>query len=144
MSKQTGVSIPTIKKYLDLLKLAPEIQQTLTTSDGPSGIGALSRLAKTFTDTDDQRTAFAEISGFKQNIQELILKKSEGNLSTISELKSQALDGVFALKSCSDGLCFCMSDELKDMITKKKIEMEQSDGEEYKIELSSLTNKSEK
>ena len=143
VSKQTGVSAITVKKYLDLLKLAPEIQLTLTTNDGPSGIGALSRLAKTFTNPDEQKKVFAEISGFKQNIQEQILRKSEGDISTIPDLRTQALEGAFTVKSCSEGLCFFMSDELKDMM-KKKIEMEQSDGEEYKIELSSLTKKLEK
>ena len=41
IASETGVSIPTIKKYRALLNLSPIIQEQLTTNEGPAGIGAL-------------------------------------------------------------------------------------------------------
>ena len=52
VTKETGVSIITIRKYLLLLDLAPSIQESLTTNEGPAGIGTLSKLAETFKSPD--------------------------------------------------------------------------------------------
>ncbi len=66
MAKETGVSVPTIKKYLALLDLAPSIQEKITTAEGAAGVGTLSLLAKTFK-PEEQEEAFERISGFKQS-----------------------------------------------------------------------------
>jgi len=117
VAKETGVSVATIKKYLSLLELSSSLQEKLTTSDGPTGIGALSKLAETFS-PDEQEKAYKEIGGFKQSIQLEILKRSEGDLRQLTELRSEAMEGAFDTKLCTEGLCFSMSDDLKEQIKK--------------------------
>ena len=80
VTKETGVSITTIRKYLSLLDLAPSIQESLTTNEGPAGIGTLSKLAETFKSPDEQEKVLQAISSFKQDIQLKIIKQSDGNI----------------------------------------------------------------
>ncbi|EQD50265.1 parB-like partition protein, partial [mine drainage metagenome] len=40
VAKETGISIPTVKKYLALMTLPPEIQERLSTAEGPAKIDA--------------------------------------------------------------------------------------------------------
>lgn len=117
VSKQTGISGPTIKKYLMLLKLDPSIQEKITTSEGPAGIATLAKLAETFPQ-EEQEEVLKEIGGFKQNIQLEIIKRSSGSLEKVRELKEQAMEGAFDTKMCREGLCFLMSEELKQEIRK--------------------------
>lgn len=98
--RETGVSIATIKKYMTLLDLAPSIQQSLTTSDGPAGIGTLSKLAETFKSPDEQERVLEAIGGFKQDVQLKIIRASDGNLSQISNLKEKAMQGAFNTVIC--------------------------------------------
>jgi len=93
------------------------LQDKLTTSDGPTGIGALSKLAETFSPSEQEK-AYEEIGGFKQSIQLEILKRSEGDLHQLTELRSEAMEGAFDTKLCTEGLCFSMSDDLKEQIKK--------------------------
>jgi ParB family chromosome partitioning protein len=106
VSKETGVSTQTIKRYMLLLKLAPSIQELLTTSDGPAGICTLSLLAKLFPDFDEQEYVLERIGGFKQQVQEEILKRSGGDVSLIDLLTQQALGGCFNVFICQ-GLKSC-------------------------------------
>jgi ParB family chromosome partitioning protein len=112
-AKETGVTIPTIKKYLALLNLAPSIQDRMGTAEGPSGIAAMSKLAERFSSHEEQEKALEEIGGFKLSVQIEILKRSGGDLEKLSELKEQALDGAFDIHTCREGLCFEMPEELK-------------------------------
>jgi ParB family chromosome partitioning protein len=96
---ETGVSVATIKRYLKLLDLVPSIQERLSTSDGPAGIAALSKIAETFN-PEDQEDALNQLSGFRQQIQLEILKKSGGDLSKLEQLKHQALEGAFDTYLC--------------------------------------------
>ncbi len=123
VAQETGVSVSTIKKYLTLLNLSPILQDKLTTSDGPTGIGALSKLAETFSPSE-QTKAYEEIGGFKQSIQLEILKRSEGDLNQLSGLRNEAMEGAFDTKTCTEGLCFSMSDDLKEQIKKMLEEQE--------------------
>jgi ParB family chromosome partitioning protein len=125
VSSETGVTVPTVKKYLALLNLTPSIQAKMSTTDGHSGITALSKLAETFTSAEEQEAALDEIGGFKQSIQVEILKRSGGDLEKLSELRQEALEGAFDIVSCREGLCFEMPDELKSEI--KKILKEKGD-----------------
>ena len=112
VAKQAGVSIPTVRRYITLLNLAPSIQEKLSTAEGPAGVGSLSKLAETFA-PDQQEEALREIGGFKQNIQLDMIKRSEGNLDLLSALKEKALEGAFDVRTCREGLCFSMPEELK-------------------------------
>jgi ParB family chromosome partitioning protein len=125
VSKQTGVTTQTIKKYLALLRLAPTIQEKMTTTEGPGGILAMSRLAETFESSKAQEDALRQIGGFKQSIQVEILKRSEGDLNKLSELRAAAMEGAFDVRSCSEGLCFEMPEELKAEV--KRIIREKGD-----------------
>ena len=106
VSKETGVSQSTVKRYMSLLKLAPSIQGLLTTSDGPAGICTLSLLADLFSDFDDQEYVLERIGRFKQQVQLEILKRSNGDISKIEALVEQALGGCFNVMICR-GLKTC-------------------------------------
>jgi len=115
VAKETGVSVVTIKKYLLLLNLSSSLQERVTTSEGAAGVGALSKLAETFS-PEEQEQALEGIGGFKQNIQLEILKRSQGDLGKLSDLKQEAMEGVFDTRMCTEGLCFSMPEELKIQI----------------------------
>jgi ParB family chromosome partitioning protein len=127
VARETGVAIATIKKYMMLLDLAPSIQESLTTSDGPAGIGTLSKLAESFKSPEEQERVLEAISGFKQDIQLKIIKQSEGNLSQISNLKEKALQGAFNTVICH-GIEDCtfipkrLREPIRQMIEKEKNE----------------------
>jgi len=117
VAKETGVSVSTIKKYLTLLNLASTLQEKLTTAEGPAGVGALSKLAETFS-PNEQEVAYEKISGFKQSIQLEILKRSEGDLTQLSGLQDEAMEGAFDTRMCTEGLCFKMPEDFKERIKK--------------------------
>jgi len=117
VAKETGVSVATIKKYLTLLDLSSALQEKLSTSEGPAGIGTLSKLAETFS-PEEQERAYKQIGGFKQSIQLEILKRSEGNLNQLSGLRDEAMEGAFDTRTCTEGLCFLMPENLKEEIKK--------------------------
>jgi hypothetical protein len=100
VSDETGVSIQTVKRYLFLLQLAPSIQERLTTNDGPAGLCTLSKLAELFQDSEEQEYVLKQIEGFTRQVQIEILKRSNGNIDKIDELRAQALGGCFNLIIC--------------------------------------------
>jgi ParB family chromosome partitioning protein len=118
VAEETGVSMQTVKRYLSLLRLTSSIQEKITTSEGFAGVSALSKLADTFSSPDDQESALEEIGGFKQSIQLEIIKRSEGNLEKLADLKAQAMEGAFNTRLCTEGLCFSLPSELKEEIKK--------------------------
>ena len=115
VARQAGVSPQTVRKYLHLLRLHPDLRQRLTTAEGPVGIATMSKLAETFS-PDDQGPVLDQIDGFKQDIQVEILKSSAGDRERVGELRRMALEGAFDARTCRDGLCFLMPDELKSLI----------------------------
>ena len=117
VAKETGVSVPTIRKYMYLLNLAPSIQDQLTTADGPAGIGTLSRLASTFA-PGEQEDVLDAIGGLKQTLQEDIIRKSGGDPDKIPELKDQVVENDLHYRACREGLCFTMPLEWKSQIVK--------------------------
>lgn len=126
VAKETGTSVSTIKKYIALLNLAPSIQEKITTSEGPAGIGTLSKLAETFDSPKDQERVLEEIGGFKQNVQLEIIKRSGGDLNKIiHELKEEALEGAFDTHLCR-GIDDCtfipdkLKEPIKEVISKSK------------------------
>ena len=124
VANKVGVKPQTIKKYTDMLNLSPKIQDKIIESEGNVGIDVLSKLAKTFPDTKEQEQVYDEIQGFSQGVGKEILKQCGGDKKEIPELVKKAQKGEFKQKSCFDGLCFDMSDELKtkviQMILKEK------------------------
>ncbi len=126
VAKETGVSVSTIRKYLTLLKLAPSIQEKLTTAEGPAGIGTLSKIAETFL-PEEQDEVLDRIGGFKQQIQLEMIKRSEGDVDKLEDLREQAIEGAFDTRLCR-GLDDCpfipkeLRDSVKDAIKKFKQE----------------------
>jgi len=109
VAKETACSTDTIRRYLKLLELHPILQERIGTTDGPSGISAMSRLASTFSG-EDQISAFNEISGFTQHVQVQILKRSEGSLERLDELVEEAQEGVFDIRRCGARGCQLVDD----------------------------------
>ena len=126
VAKETGVSVSTIRKYLTLLMLAPSIQEKLTTAEGPAGIGTLSKIAETFS-PEEQDEVLDRIGGFKQQIQLEMIKRSEGDVYKLEDLREQAIEGAFDTRLCK-GLDDCpfiptgLRDSVKDAIKKFKEE----------------------
>jgi len=118
VSKESGLSTPTIKRYMSLLNLAPSIQEKLSTRDGPAGVGTLSALAEIFPNPEDQLIALEYISGFTQKIQLQMLKQSEGDLSILGIIRGLAISGEFDIKMCQGiDKCPLIPDELRGQIS---------------------------
>ena len=105
VAKEPGVSVPTIRKYLKLLNLAPSIQEKLSTANGPVGIATLAKIADAFS-PEEQEQVLERIGGFKQQIQLEMIKRSGGDLLKLEHLRVQALEGAFDTYLCK-GLDDC-------------------------------------
>jgi ParB family chromosome partitioning protein len=99
VARESALSVSTVRKYIQLLGLPEELQKRLDTASGPAGVGALSRLATTFSG-DEAIEVFEQISGFTQRIQEEILKRSGGKLGAIHGLVEEAHEGAFDMRRC--------------------------------------------
>ncbi len=96
------------------------LQDRIGTADGPSGISALSRLASTFSG-DEAVSAYNEISGFTQRVQEEILKRSKGSLERLDELVEEAQEGVFDIRRCgASGGCQLVNDIVQGRLSERE------------------------
>lgn len=118
VAQETGVTVPTIRRYLSLLDLAPSIQDSISTANGPAGIGSLSLLAQSFPSREDQEWVLMQIGSLPIGTQVEILRRSGGNRDLIPGLTEDALEGVFSLRTCRDGLCFDLPEEFKLQLAK--------------------------
>ncbi len=122
VAKETSWSAQTVSKYVSLLDLPEEIQNKISTSDGAAGVGSLSKLARTFKG-DDALDVYEQIAGFTQNIQTEIIKRSEGDISKIGELRGLALEGAFEVRHCGGQFkCEVIRDILEGELDMKKFE----------------------
>ena len=112
VAKETGVTMPTIRRFLSLLKLAPTFQEKVSNSDGPAGIQMLSRVAENYSE-EDQEDVFGRIGGFNQKIQGEVLKRAGGSKDKLDELWDLALEGGFYARTCHEGLCFDLAEDWK-------------------------------
>lgn len=99
VAKVTEILVTTVRKYLSLLKLDPEVQKMVSTAEGSAWVEVLAELAETFPPAQ-HREVLEEIGGFKRAIQLEILKRSEGDLDTLKQLKGEAVLGAFDAKLC--------------------------------------------
>jgi ParB/RepB/Spo0J family partition protein len=120
VSKETGVSVGTIRKYLSLLALPPELQERLSTTEGPAKIEALHTLTRMFPDQEQMAEVYEQIGGFKQDIQVAILRESGGDTSKIPELTAEAMEGAFNTRTCrglrGKFMCEYIPGELADTV----------------------------
>ena len=112
VARATGVTVPTVRRYLALLELAPSIRNAVTTSEGAAGVGTLSKLAETFA-SEDQEEALSQLRGLRQNVQLEILRASDGDLDALPDLKARVVERDLDFRMCRDGLCFAMPMEWK-------------------------------
>ena len=91
-SRETGVGESTIRKYVQLLALAPSLQESLAAGE-TKNTQALARLAQTFSDADEQESVWERISGFRQDIQLDVIGRVDGDLGNLDELVNQATEG---------------------------------------------------
>lgn len=99
VARETGVSVGTIKRYVALLKLSPDIQKSITTRDGAAGVGTLSKIAETFR-PEEQEEVLKNIGGFKQQIQLDMVRQSGGDIGKLDGLRKAALEGAFRVHMC--------------------------------------------
>lgn len=99
VARETAWSASTVRKYVQLLSLPGELQQKLNTAEGPAKVSALAKLASTFSG-DEAVEVYQRIAGFKQAVQEEIIKRSGGEVSKINELVQQAQEGLFDTRFC--------------------------------------------
>ena len=118
VSQRAGVTVQTVRKYLQLLKLVPSIRVGIGTRQGPAGISTMARLAQTFL-PEQQEEALNLIDGFRQDIQIKIITESGGDLGKLAKLRTEAMEGAFDIRSCSEGLCFDMPPEMKEEIQER-------------------------
>ena len=119
VAQATGVTRPTVRRYLALLKLAPSIQDALTTSEGVAGTATLSKLADTFA-PEDHEEALSLLRGLRQPLQLDILRASKGQLSAIPRLKARIVERDLDMRvMCSEGLCIRMPGEWKTRIKER-------------------------
>jgi ParB family chromosome partitioning protein len=91
-SRETGVGESTIRKYVQLLALAPSLQESLAAGE-TKNTQALAKLAQTFSDADEQESVWERISGFRQDIQLDVIGRVDGDLGNLDELVNQATEG---------------------------------------------------
>lgn len=99
--KETGVGVPTIKKYVQLLDLAPELQDKLAAGEA-TATAALARLAQTVKDPASQVDVYERIGGFTQDVQTEILRHVDPDLANLDDLVEKAHEGVFDVKMIRD------------------------------------------
>lgn len=102
VSRETGVGVATVRKYIRLLDLSPELQASLAAGEA-KGTDALARLAQVVQDPSAQVKTWERISGFTQDVQEDVLKRLEPDLSNLDSLVGAAMEGrlgVHIVRNC--------------------------------------------
>lgn len=94
VSRETGVGTSTIRKYVQLLDLAPELQERLAAGEAKN-TEALARLAQKFSDPDEQVEIWDRVGGFTQDVQQEIIKRLDANLTNLDDVVAQAAEGAF-------------------------------------------------
>lgn len=118
VSRSTGVSDGTIRRYLDLTRLPEPLKETLSTREGNIGVEALSQLSRQFGDQDEDTIleVYDTIKGFRAGLQSEILKRSGGDAGTVEELVEKAQEGIFHTYTCHDGFCPMMDPPLRSLL----------------------------
>ena len=107
VSKQTGISTSTVRKYLTLMRLPESVAEEFKVADGSASISVAAAIATTFTDQEEMMKAWEQVKGFKAGIAERVIKSSNGNLQRVEENKILAAEGAFDLERCGTSLATC-------------------------------------
>lgn len=122
VAEETAWTASTIAKYIALLDLPQDLQNKLSTAEGPAKVGAMAKLAQTFKGKD-ALDVYERISGFKASIQEEILRRSGGDVEKVEDLVQEAQEGAFDTRMCG-GLygCGIVKDILEGQMNQKEFE----------------------
>jgi len=117
VSRETGVGVQTIRKYIQLLGLATELQDQLAAGE-TKNTQALANLAQRIKEPEEQVHVWENIEGFNQGVQQEIIKRLEPDLSNLKDLKDKATEGSFGYKivhNCPYD-CSTIPDALKEQV----------------------------
>jgi ParB family chromosome partitioning protein len=93
VARTTGVGEATIRKYLQLRTLAPELQERLAAGD-VRNTDALASLSKRFADDPErQLEVWDRIGAFRQDIQQDVIRELQPDLSNLGDLVDRAAEG---------------------------------------------------
>jgi ParB family chromosome partitioning protein len=125
VSRETGIGVPTIRKYLQLLDLAPELQQQLAAGEAKH-TEALARLAQT-VEAQDQPEVWNKIRGFTQDVQCQVITRLSPDLGNLDNLMDRAAEGAFnyhVVRNCPfdcPAVPKALKAQIADMITAFKL-----------------------
>jgi len=115
VSRNTGVSEATVRKYLQLRSLAPELQERLAAGEARN-TDALASLARRFHDDPaKQLLVWDRIGAFRQDIQQDVLRQLRPDLGNLGSLVDRAAEGQLGyhiVRNCPAD-CPAIPDELK-------------------------------
>lgn len=114
VSRETGVGVQTIKKYLNLIDLAPELQAKLAAGEAKN-TQALAQLAQRFVDPETQVETWERIGGFTQDVQQEIIRRLDNGLDNLDDLVDKAAEGEFGyqiVRNCPHD-CRMIPDQIK-------------------------------
>jgi ParB family chromosome partitioning protein len=123
--RETGVGLQTIRKYIQLLALAPELQERLAAGEAKN-TEALAGLAQRFEDPGKQLQVWERVQGFTQEVQKEILKRVDPELDNLGDLVDQAAEGAFdyhVVHNCPFD-CPTIPDPLKEQVARMISEFE--------------------
>jgi ParB family chromosome partitioning protein len=93
VARACGVSPTTVRKYLALLQLAPELQDALRAGEARNTM-ALAQLARRLPDNPErQMDVWMRISSFRQDIQIAIINRLRPDSANLGDLIDQASEG---------------------------------------------------
>jgi ParB/RepB/Spo0J family partition protein len=117
VSRETGVGMQTIRKYIQLLDLATELQEQLAAGE-TKNTQALANLAQKVKEPDEQVHVWEHIGGFTQGVQQEIIKRLTPDLSNLKDLKDKAAEGSFGIKMVRNCPFDCptIPDALKEQV----------------------------
>jgi ParB/RepB/Spo0J family partition protein len=94
VSRRTGVSVATIRKYLSLLGLSPELQSSVSAGE-VKNTESLANLALRVSDPQHQQQVWDRIGSFKGDVQQQIIKRLDSDLGNLNDLVDSAVEGQF-------------------------------------------------
>jgi len=116
-AKATGASQSTVRRYVRLLNLAPQLQRQLASGEARS-TEVLSQLANRVLDPEAQLKAWEQVKGFSPGEQQAMIKQLQSDLSNLPGLRDQALEGAFStllIRNCPYD-CPTIPDNLKQQV----------------------------
>ena len=117
VSRETGVGVQTIRKYIQLLGLATELQEQLAAGE-TKNTQALANLTQKVKEPEEQVRVWGQIEGFNQGVQQEIIKRLVPDLSNLDDLRDKATEGILGAKfvrNCPYD-CSTIPDALKEQV----------------------------